>query len=245
MSASPSRGPAVVVGAGPGLGMSVARRLGREGHPVALVSRNAARHAGYLAELAAEGVRATAHAADARDLGALSGVLRAIADRNGPVEVLYFGPGAADLDAMPVAITQADVRGVRDAVEGWVYPAVAAVGEVLPGMLERGRGGLLFAGGLSGAVPMPPLGALAVSSSALRGYVLTLNAGLAGTGVYAGLLTIGGLVERGDIHRMITSRPGAPADLTAKTLDPDEIAEAAWGLLTRREEPEATFSVLS
>ncbi|MEV0199233.1 SDR family NAD(P)-dependent oxidoreductase [Nonomuraea sp. NPDC050691] len=245
MSTSPSRGPAVVVGAGPGLGMSIARRLGREGHPVALVSRNAARHAGYVAELAAEGVEATAHAADARDLGALPGVLGAIADRHGPVEVLYFGPGAADPATMPAPITRADVTSVRESVEGWVYPAVAAVGEVLPGMLERGRGGLLFAGGLSGAVPMPPLGALAVSSAALRGYVLTLNAGLAGTGVYAGLLTIGGLVERGDIHRMITSRPGPLSGLAAKTLDPDDIADTAWNLLTKREEPEATFSTLS
>ncbi|NUW30969.1 SDR family NAD(P)-dependent oxidoreductase [Nonomuraea sp. SMC257] len=244
MSTTPSRGPAVVVGAGPGLGMSVARRLGRAGHTVALVSRNAARHPGYVAELAAEGLRATAHAADARDLGALSAAFRAIADRHGPVEVLYFGPGAADPAAMPAPITRADVEGVREAVEGWVYPAVAAVGEVLPGMLELGRGGLLFAGGLSGVVPMPPLGALAVSSAALRGYVLTLNAGLAGTGVYAGLLTIGGLVERGDIHRMITSRPGMLGDLAGKTLDPDEIAEAAWGLLTKRDEPEATFSAL-
>ena len=45
-----------------------------------------------------------------------------------------------------------------------VYPAIDIAGRVLPGMLARGAGGLLFAGGLSAVVPMPFLGALAVTS---------------------------------------------------------------------------------
>jgi short-subunit dehydrogenase len=230
-----ARKTAVVIGAGPGLGMSIAHRFGREGFDVALVSRSDARHARYRAELAEAGVEAQTFTADVRDRDRLLRVLDAIA---GPIDVLYYGPGAADLSAMPVPIDQTDSDAVRQAMT-WLYPAVDVVGKVLPAMRERGDGGLLFAGGLSSVVTMPALGALALSSAALRNYALTLNAALAGEGVYAGTLTIGGLIERGDIHAMLTKQPG---EFTAAgTLDPDAIADTAWHMYTGRDRPEAVI----
>jgi hypothetical protein len=91
---------------------------------------------------------------------------------------------------------------------------------------------------------MPALGALTVASAALRNYALTLNAGLAETGVYAGTLTIGGLIEHGDIHRFVASQPGRFGDAAITSLNPDEIADTAWDLYTRRDRAEATFSAL-
>jgi hypothetical protein len=89
---------------------------------------------------------------------------------------------------------------------------------------------------------MPGLGALALSSAALRNYALTLNAGLADKGVYAGTLTIGGLIERGDIHTLVTSQPGRFG--AVGTLNPDRIADEAWRLYTERDRAEETFSAL-
>ena len=43
---------ALVIGVGPGLGMSIAHRFGREGYGIALVSRSDTRHAGYVKSLA-------------------------------------------------------------------------------------------------------------------------------------------------------------------------------------------------
>lgn len=151
------------------------------------------------------------------------------------------GDGPADPESGPTPITRTDTASVREAMS-WVYPAIDVAGRVLPGMLDRGAGGLLFAGGLSAVRPMPALGNLAVSSAALRNYALTLHAGLAGTGVYAGTLTIGGIIERGDIHRMVTSQPERFGDVGDSSLDPDDIAEAAWRMYTERDRPEATFS---
>lgn len=227
---------AAVIGVGPGLGMSVAHRFGREGYDVALVSRTDTRHAGYVSSLGEAGIKAEAFVADVADRDQLLSTLDAI----GQLDVLYYGPGAADLDARPgiVETTSADVR---NAMAG-VYPAVDLVNRVLPGMLERGAGGLLFASGLSAIQPIPFLGALAVTSAALRNYVVTLNAGLAGTGVYAGTLTIGGLIERGDIHAMMTSQPERFGGVPPKTLNPDELADAAWELYTARDRAEAVFS---
>ncbi|MWA00251.1 SDR family NAD(P)-dependent oxidoreductase [Actinomadura sp. LD22] len=234
----------VVIGAGPGLGMSIAHRFGREGHTIALVSRNGARHPGYLASLASAGIEATSHPADVRDRDALLGALDEITARHGAVDVVYYGPGAADPTARPVPITETDVPAVQDAMS-WVYPAIDTVRAVLPGMLERGHGGLLFAGGLSSVVPMPMLGPLALASAALRNYAVTLHAALADHGVYAGTLTIGGAIERGDIHSAIVARPDLVGGMEVRTLDPDALADTAWDLYENRDEAEAVFNVLA
>ncbi|MEU4806531.1 SDR family NAD(P)-dependent oxidoreductase [Actinosynnema sp. NPDC023587] len=240
---SPSK-TAVVLGVGPGLGMSIAHRFGREGHAVALVSRTTTRHPGYVAELGAAGVRAEAFAADARDRAALLSTVDTIVERFGGVDVLYYGPGAADLDTPPTPITDigsADVRAAMDRV----YPAVDVVERLLPGMVGRGSGSLLFAGGLSAVLPMPPLGALALAAAALRNYALTLHAALADQGVYAGSLTIGGLVERGDIHRAALADPAAFGPAVDHTLDPDDLAEVAWRLHTDRDRAEEVVSAFA
>ncbi|MFF4990638.1 SDR family NAD(P)-dependent oxidoreductase [Streptosporangium saharense] len=239
---SVSRGVAVVIGAGPGLGMSVAHRLGREGHTVVLVSRSEARHAAYVSSLADAGIKAEAFAADVRDRDRLLAVLDTVAERHGPVEVVYYGPGSADPGSHPTPILQAGADDVRRAME-WAYPAVDVAQRVLPGMIERGEGGLLFATGLSAVTPMPALGNLAILSASLRTYAVTLNAALAGTGVYAGCLVIGGVIERGDIHGMISSQPERYGPVAGMTLDPDALAEAAWEMYATGDRAEATFSV--
>jgi short-subunit dehydrogenase len=233
---------AVVLGAGPGLGMSIAHRFGREGYRVALVSRSDTRHAAYLSSLADAGIEAAAFTADLNDKARLDAVLDEIIGRFGAVDLAYYGPAAMD-GPMPGLITDAESADVRGAME-IVYPAVDAVAKVLPGMLKRGSGGLLFAGGLSSVVPMPTLGALAVMSAALRNYALTLNAGLAERGVYAGALTIGGLIERGDIHKAMTADPNLFGDIAIATLDPDTIADTAWELFSKRDRAEAVFNAL-
>ncbi|GGN24673.1 short-chain dehydrogenase [Lentzea pudingi] len=224
----------VVLGVGPGLGMSIAHRFGREGYDVALISRSARRHEEYLEQLV--GVEARAFAVDVRDRVRLMSTLDSI----GPVDVVYYGPGATDLSEAPEDITVTTAADARVALE-WLYPAIDVVQHVLPSVTERG-GGLLFAGGLSAVRPMPMLGALALSAAALRNYALTLNAALADKGVYAGTLTIGGLVERGDIHQAVRAHPERFGEV--RTLNPDDIAETAWQMVVKRDRAEEVFSVL-
>ncbi|ATY09533.1 short-chain dehydrogenase [Amycolatopsis sp. AA4] len=232
-----TRPTAVVLGIGPGLGMSMARRFADEGYQIALVSRSAERHPAYLAELD----NAEAFVGDVRN--GIGATLDQIAERFGRIDVAYYGPAAIEPDSMPTDITDATVDAVEKAMS-WVYPAVEVVGTLLPGMLERGRGGFLFAGGLSAVRPMPALGALAVSSAALRNYARTLHERLAGTGVYAGSLIIGGLVERGDIHRMVVSQREKYGDAGGHTLNPDAIAGVAWKMFSAGDPAESVFDAL-
>ncbi|MYW91055.1 SDR family NAD(P)-dependent oxidoreductase [Amycolatopsis rubida] len=232
-----TRPTAVVLGAGPGLGMSMAHRFAKEGYSVALVSRTAERHPAYLAGLD----NAEAFAGDVRN--GIGATLDEVTERFGGIDVAYYGPAAIEPDSFPTDITEATVDAVEKAMS-WVYPAVEVVGKLLPGMLERGSGGFLFAGGLSAVRPMPALGALAVSSAALRNYARTLHEGLAGTGVYAGSLIIGGLVERGDIHRMVVARREKYGDAGGRTLDPDAIAGVAWKMFSAGDPAESVFDAV-
>jgi hypothetical protein len=67
---------------------------------------------------------------------------------------------------------------------------------------------LVFVGGLSSVVPMPSRG-FALWSAARRNYAVTLHAALAPAGIYAGTIAIGGLIERGDIHKAMLASPVA------------------------------------
>jgi hypothetical protein len=115
-----------IVGAGPGLGLSIARRFGREGFTVALIS---------LADGGAVGRRGPVR--PGRRAGVLPGSVRGTA-----------GPGH---DGCPPVTAE----NVQSQVEFYVYGAIAAVQAVRDGMLERGRGTLLFTTGASSAITMP------------------------------------------------------------------------------------------
>jgi NAD(P)-dependent dehydrogenase (short-subunit alcohol dehydrogenase family) len=225
----------LVLGAGPGLGMSVARRFGAEGYDVGLVSRSADRHQGYLDDLRSAGVRAVAVAADVRAPGEIRRAIDEVQSELGQIDVVYHGPGADNPAAPPVGILETGPDDVRAAAAQVVEPAVELAGLVLPGMRERGSGAIVYVAGLSALVPLPFLGPFAPASAALRTYALTLAEAAAPDGVHVGSLVVGGLIERGDIHRVLTSLPanadGTPGlDLPTTTLDPDDLADAVWRL---------------
>jgi NADP-dependent 3-hydroxy acid dehydrogenase YdfG len=240
----PATSPALVLGAGPGLGLQIARRFGRAGHPVVLAARGADRLDDHVATLRAEGVTALAVPADLRDPDHRRNVVETAEREFGALGVVYHGPGAADPTARATPLAQAGPDEVRALVDAIVLPAVDIAGLVLPGMIERGAGALLLVTGLSAVRPLPIVGALAVPSGALHAYALNLHAALRGTGVHAGVLVIGGLVVGGDIHRHVLEMPGVdPAGLPV--LDPREIADAAWDLATQGDRPEIVFDALT
>lgn len=234
-------GTLAVVGVGPGLGMSIAHRFGRAGHHVALVSRTDARHAGYVASLSEAGIKAAAFVADVRDPAQVASTVDAITERFDLPEIVYYGPSALDSADRSTSIMETDGASVHQAMR-LVYAAADIVSAVLPGMVKRGSGALLIAGGLSSVVPMPALGSLSLSSAALRNYAVTLNAALAEHGVYAGTLTIGGLIERSDVHQLSRADPQVFGAGTPPTLDPDHIADVAWDLYTTRGRAEAVIA---
>ncbi|MEV1011709.1 SDR family NAD(P)-dependent oxidoreductase [Streptomyces sp. NPDC049881] len=226
---------AVVIGAGPGLGLAMARRLVRAGYRVALLSRQPGRHLDALRAAEGPDVDAAAFAADVRDPAALDRALDEVVRELGAIDFVYYGPsphGVGEAQAPLDQVTGADV----EAALTLVGPAADVVAKVLPGMRERGRGAFLFTSAVSAVVPIPALGAMTVPAAAARTYAVTLNAALAPDGIYAGVLLVGGLIEGSDIHTAMASAGGAdPAYL----LDPEQVADAGLRLTRRRKAPEA------
>ena len=93
---------AVVVGAGPGIGLAVARRFAREGFAVALIARRQDALDGYVLELLGEHDVVLGVAADAADPAALEGAWATVVAALGDPEVLvYNAMGARPLGARP------------------------------------------------------------------------------------------------------------------------------------------------
>lgn len=218
-----------IFGAGPALGLSVARRFGREGFQVALVARDPDRLNGMTGDLAAAGIEAAAFHADLRDRASALAAVGAIEDRFGPVDVLDYSPTpGAHLRKSP---SELDVATLAPLLDLYVTTPVALVGRVLPGMLARGAGGLLFPMGAAAKYPQPGLAGGMVLAS-LRKYVHALHAELAPKHVYAGTLLIGALIEGSVAHR------NASEWGNATVVSPIDLADRCWDLYLKRDRAE-------
>jgi len=228
-----------VFGAGPGMGREVARRFGREGFQVALVARNQTRLDAFTAELAADGITAAGFAGDIAGRDALPGLIEAITARFGPIDVLEYAPSGLDLLNVATAVRDADAASFEFPLDLLLRTPVTLIRQVLPGMLERGDGAVLFGLPVTASVPVPPFGNLATAGAAARHYLHTLHTDLAGTGVYAGLLQISGPVSGSDAGNYVLETYGA-ANLP-EPQKPADLADAMWDLYLKRDRFDQVF----
>jgi short-subunit dehydrogenase len=230
-----------IFGAGPALGLATARRFGREGFRAALVARDRSRLDGMVRELDSEGVEAAGFQADLTDGAAAQAAADTITARLGPIDVLEYSPGGdASLRVPP---SQIDVATMAALLGKFVLTPVALVARVLPGMLARGGGGLLFALGASAKYPMPPLASGGVALSALRSYAHALHAELAPQGVYAGTLLIGALIENTAAHRNATAWASGQGQLAV--IPAADLAERYWDMYVKRDRVEEEVTTAS
>ena len=141
-----------IVGAGPGLGLSIAKVFGGHGFEVALISRSKDRLDGLVAQLAESGAKAAALPADVADRPALRSALERASAHFGAIEVLEYSPYSGPSTVSPPDVT---VENLQPQIEHLLYGAVAATHAVLPAMLEAGVGTLLFTIGGGALTPIP------------------------------------------------------------------------------------------
>jgi NAD(P)-dependent dehydrogenase (short-subunit alcohol dehydrogenase family) len=207
-----------VIGAGPGVGLAVAQRFGREGFNVALVSRNADKLAGLVKQLNDEGITASAHPADVSDEPGLAAALASIMSHYGHIDVLEFGPTARP-DTLRSA-RNTDVENEKFHLNIAVLGAITAVRAVLPSFLERKSGTLLFTTASSAKHPTNLSASFGVAAGAALNYARVLNEDLKPEGIHAGIVCIAALVSRPD--NPIPEGLGYPVVSSA------QVAEAHW-----------------
>jgi len=81
-----------IIGAGPGLGAAVARRFGREGFSIALISRTQSKLDAMAAELTTAGFTASGYAADVLAPSSLEDALARAVTELGPITALQYSP---------------------------------------------------------------------------------------------------------------------------------------------------------
>ena len=134
-----------IIGAGPGLGAAVARRFGREGFSIALISRNQSKLDEMVADLAAGGFTARAYAADVRTPAALEDALARAAAELGPVTALQYSPLPSRDYLKPVLDMTPELA--LEALQFSALGLIHAARTVLPAMREAGSGSILLING--------------------------------------------------------------------------------------------------
>src|SRR3954462_9905063 len=133
----------LIVGTGPGLGTSVARRFAREGYHLTLVSRSRATTAALTDELRGAGTDVTVVVADAGNPDRLRAAFAPLfAGPDAPGVVIYSAALAA-LNELPSVPPEQLAAAYAVDVIGAVVTAQLAV----PAMRAAGGGTLLFTGG--------------------------------------------------------------------------------------------------
>ncbi|MEV8017157.1 SDR family NAD(P)-dependent oxidoreductase [Streptomyces sp. NPDC086554] len=207
----------VVVGAGPGLGMGVARAFGRHGFQVGLIARSKDTLDALVGELTELGIKAAAFPADILDRDALASAITR-AGEMGPVDVLEYSPSPT---GQITGAAQTTVASAAAQFDLHVLGAVTAVGQVLPQMRARGEGTLLLTTGVSSTVPAPFLANVGLAMAGVRNWAHALHAELRPQGIHAATVTIASGIVTGD-----------------KVMDPDVIGARYYDLYRQRDRVE-------
>ncbi|SDR73168.1 SDR family NAD(P)-dependent oxidoreductase [Agrococcus carbonis] len=137
---------ALITGASAGLGAEFARQLAADGFALVLVARDAERLAALAARLPVE---TEVLAADLTDAAGLERVAARLRDGDRPVDVLVNNAGTAVAEPFHASAIDEE-RRVHELLS-WVPLRLAHA--ALPGMRERGRGGILNVASLAGRMP--------------------------------------------------------------------------------------------
>lgn len=204
-----SRPVVVVVGAGPGVSGSLARRFAREGYDVGLLGQDQQVLDDLVSDLEARGADVGHAVVDVTDEQAARDAVRRLGERTGRIDVLHFNPSAFR-EKDPLSLTVAELL---DDVALGVGALLTVAQAARPFMSEGGR--ISVTGSMAADDPWEGAASLGVQKAGVRNLVRSLDKRLASEGIRAVSVTV-----RGSL-----SREGA--------FTPDRVAEAIWSAVTR------------
>lgn len=208
---------AVVVGVGPGLGASLARRFATE-YAVAIVARSSEYLHTLAAELTGQGRVTVEVPADTGKKEHVAAAFQSIRERLGQPQILIYNASAGPFGALADVTAEQFENSMRINALG----AFLWVKECVPAMLERGSGTILITGATAGVKAGARSVAFGPGNFAKRGLAQSLARDLGPKGIHVAWINIDGGI---DIPNR--SRPSANAE---DLLNPDAIAENYWHL---------------
>jgi NAD(P)-dependent dehydrogenase (short-subunit alcohol dehydrogenase family) len=209
---------AVVVGAGPGLGASVALRFAKEGYAVALLARSTDKLRDLEQRITAAKGRAVSVAADATVAGSTTAAFAEIRTKLGDPAVLVYNAGAFQMGA----VTDVTPEVFEASWRANCFGGFLAAREVVPAMVNRGHGTVIFTGATASTRGSANFSCLAVGKFGLRALAQSLAREVGPKGVHVAHVIIDGQIDTPRVRGMM------PLRKTHTFLSPDSIAKVYW-----------------
>lgn len=225
-STSSSGGHVIITGGSSGIGLAFGREFVRRGERVSIIARDGARAAAVADE---EGFGWAA-----ADVGSSTQLESAIADVErivvAPVTTLVCSAGIV----RPTLIAGMDGGDVRDQLLTNYLGSFAAAHAVLPGMLERGSGTIIFISSTASLVTVPGYVGYGPTKAAVNHLARALRAELRGTAIRIVVVYPPDTRTPG-FEEEVQARPPETALVAGsiKPIDPDDLVQRALARIQR------------
>ena len=185
-----SSGVLVVVGAGPGVSGSLARRYAREAYDIGLLGIDADRVRELAGELEALGSGVRSAVVDITDVAATTEAISAMGTAFGRIDVLHFNPSAfTEKDPLELSVDEL----LADVALG-VGALLTAVQAARPHLREGSR--VTVTGSMAADKPRHRAASLGVQKAGVRNLVHSLDATLEPAGMRAVSVTVRGTLAK-------------------------------------------------
>src|SRR5215213_406316 len=214
---------AAVLGAGPGLGAAVARRFASEGFAVALMARSEESVAGAKEEIEELGGTALPVSTDATAPASVGASFERVRRELGDPEVFVYNAGAFQMGG----ILEIPPEKFDECFRANCAGAFFAARQVLPAMVEAGRGTILMTGATASLRGSARFSALAVGKFGLRALAQSMAREFGPQGVHVAHVVIDGQINTPRMREI------SPEREEHTMLSPDAIADTYWRLHTQ------------
>ena len=202
---APAAPLALVAGASRGLGLLIARELGRRGHRLVICARSAAELEGARATLAAEEIEVRTAVCDVADADAVDALVASVEEQDGPIEVAILVAGVIQVG--PLASLERS--HFREAVDIMLWGPINLALAVVGPMRGRGHGRIGVITSIGGLVSVPHLLPYSTAKFGAVGFSSGLRAELAGTGVKVTTVAPGLMRTGSHLRAEFTGQQGA------------------------------------
>ncbi|MEA5429710.1 SDR family NAD(P)-dependent oxidoreductase [Arcicella lustrica] len=180
----------LIIGAGTGLSLGVARKFGKKGFNVGLISRSESNLEKLNDILKSENIQSYYAPADVRNTESLKEAISKLRNNVGSIDVLFYN--VADVKAKDILEeTSASLiddfsRNVAAALDAYL---------LVQNDLKENQGAVLISGGGFALFPSADYGSLSIGKAGIRSLALQLHERLKPDNVYVGLLTIANIIS--------------------------------------------------
>ncbi|XP_068643984.1 uncharacterized protein [Aristolochia californica] len=226
-SSSATKGIVAVVGVGPRLGRSIARKFAHEGYTVAILARDLGRLSRFADEIARqEKAQVFAIRIDCSDARSVREAFEGVHSL-GFVEVLVYNACSPSSSRHASRFTDIRLESFQKAIAVSSIGAFHCVQQVIPGMVDRRKGTILFTGSTASLNGIAGFCEFSCGKFALRALSQCVAKEFQPQGIHVAHVIIDGII--GAPRHLQRSSPGEQSSAEI-SMDPDAIAQTYWHL---------------